>query len=197
MRSDERVEELMDAALRSYVGEAEVPETRVTIGRVMARAREIEGRRRIWIWAVMAPAVVCLLAAVAVGARLMRGPQVAEIAWLPRAPGIPAGVSTVESRPFQTNGASGKGGAPGIRGGSSETRGSSLDPLQFIMTTLPKMEVFPTPRPLSAQERALVGFAAQASPAAKREVVEAEKHLGDPIVIAELKIEPLEDKSRE
>ncbi len=196
MRSDERVEERIDEALRSYVGEVEVPETRVAVARVMARAREIEGRRRIWIWAVMAPAVVCLLA-VALGGWLMRGPQVAEIAWLPRAPGIPGGVSTVESRPFLTNGASGKGGAPRIRGGSSETRGSSLDPPQLMMTTLPKMEVFPTPRPLSAQERALVGFAAQASPAAKREVVEAEKHLGDPIVIAELKIEPLEDKSRE
>jgi RNA binding exosome subunit len=58
------------------------------------------------------------------------------------------------------------------------------------------MEVFPTPRPLTAEEQALVTFAAQASPAAKREVIEAERHLGDPIVIAELKIHPLDEKDR-
>jgi len=47
------------------------------------------------------------------------------------------------------------------------------------------------------EEQALLVFAAQASPAAKKEVIEAERHLGDPIVIAELKIDPLDDKSRE
>jgi hypothetical protein len=62
---------------------------------------------------------------------------------------------------------------------------------------LPKLEVFPAPRALTAEERALVVFATQGSPAAKKEVIEAEKHLGDPITISDLKIEPLEDKSRE
>jgi hypothetical protein len=60
-----------------------------------------------------------------------------------------------------------------------------------VQVRLPKMDVFPTPRPLTAEERALVAFASQASPEMKKQVVEAERHLGDPIAIAQLKIEPL------
>jgi hypothetical protein len=51
--------------------------------------------------------------------------------------------------------------------------------------------VFPTPRPLTAEERGLVAFASEASPELKKQVVEAERHMGDPITIAELKIAPL------
>jgi len=187
MRSDERVEELMDAALRSYAEGVEVPDTRVSLARVMVRAREIEGRRRIWAWA----AAACLVVMASVGAAWMVGePRVAEIAWLPMVPGVPGilpGVSTVGSHPFMTNGASGKGGAPSVR--------LALEPASAHR--LPKLEVFPAPRALTAEERALVVFATQGSPAAKNEVIEAEKHLGDPITISDLRIEPLEDKSRE
>jgi RNA binding exosome subunit len=58
---------------------------------------------------------------------------------------------------------------------------------------LPKLEVFPTLRPLTAEEQALVAFAEQATPEQKKQVMEAEQHLGDPIAIAELKIRPLDE----
>ena len=62
---------------------------------------------------------------------------------------------------------------------------------------LPKMEVFPTPRPLTAEEQALMVFTEKTTPEVKKQVVEAEKHLGDPIAIAELKIRPLDEEDRE
>ena len=65
------------------------------------------------------------------------------------------------------------------------------------MTKLPKMEVFPTPRPLTTEEQALMAFVEQTTPEVKKQVVEAEKHLGDPIAIAELKIRPLDKEDRD
>jgi hypothetical protein len=202
MRSDDRVEELMDEALRSYAEGVEVPETRVAIARVMERARVLEARTQAWVWAVVVPAIVCLLAVVAVGAAwLIPGSRVAEIAWVPKAPGVVSGTegispgsgwyakssrgSASESRARKS--LAHQDGAPGIRLASAPSSAQRL----------PKMAVFPTPRPLTPEEQALLVFAAQASPAAKKEVIEAERHLGDPIVIAELKIDPLDDKSRE
>ncbi|HVT96269.1 MAG TPA: hypothetical protein VHE33_02100, partial [Acidobacteriaceae bacterium] len=57
---------------------------------------------------------------------------------------------------------------------------------------LPKQDVFPEPRPLSAQEEALVAFASHVPAKVQEQVIEAQKHANDPIVIAELKIAPLE-----
>jgi hypothetical protein len=202
MRSDDRVEELMDEALRSYAEGVEVPETRVAIARVMERARELVARTQAWVWAVVVPAIVCLLAVVAVGAAwLIPGSRVAEIAWVPKAPGVVSGTEGISP---------GSGWyAKSSRGSASESRarkslahqdrapGIRLASAPSSAQRLPKMAVFPTPRPLTPEEQALLVFAAQASPAAKKEVIEAERHLGDPIVIAELKIDPLDDKSRE
>lgn len=62
---------------------------------------------------------------------------------------------------------------------------------------LPKQEVFPTPEPLSAQERAMVAFATQAPPEVRQQVIEAQKHWGDPIEVAAIPIEALDTSSAE
>jgi RNA binding exosome subunit len=59
------------------------------------------------------------------------------------------------------------------------------------------MEVFPAPRSLTAEEQALVAFAQQGSWEAKKQVVEAQAHLGDPIAIAELEITPLKSGEKQ
>jgi hypothetical protein len=46
---------------------------------------------------------------------------------------------------------------------------------------------------LSAGERALVAFAIQAPPDLRKQVVETQKHLGDPIQIAAIEIRPLNE----
>jgi RNA binding exosome subunit len=58
---------------------------------------------------------------------------------------------------------------------------------------LPRQEVFPTPRPLSDEEQVLVAFANHVPAKVQQRVIEAQKHVGDPIVIAELKIRPLSE----
>ncbi|MGB6871788.1 MAG: hypothetical protein WBD93_19395, partial [Acidobacteriaceae bacterium] len=52
--------------------------------------------------------------------------------------------------------------------------------------TLPKLDVFPTPRPLTPEEQALVAFAKQGPPAVQRAVIEDQKHWDDPVIVAEL-----------
>lgn len=60
---------------------------------------------------------------------------------------------------------------------------------------LPKLEVFPTPAPLSAQEQALVAFAKHGPPAVQRAVLEDQKHWDDPIIVAGLEKEPLQARN--
>jgi hypothetical protein len=190
MRGDERMDERMDAALRSYAEPGEIPEARVVVARVMELAGS-EGRRSGWWWVVV-PATACLLVALVGAVWMMRGARVPEIASVPQAPGVRAGVGAAESHPSLTKGASGKDEAPELahaKGGRAQDGAPS--------TRLPKMEIFPTPRPLTAEEQALVAFTEQATPEVKKQVVEAEKHLGDPIAIAELKIRPLDEEDRQ
>ncbi len=55
---------------------------------------------------------------------------------------------------------------------------------------LPKLEVFPTPHPLSPEERALVEFVNQ-HPTEAAQLVDAERRSSEPIQIAAIHIEPL------
>lgn len=57
---------------------------------------------------------------------------------------------------------------------------------------LPKREIFPTPEPLTPQERALVEFATQVPESQRRAVVEAQMHDDAPLRIADLQIPLLE-----
>jgi hypothetical protein len=178
MRADELIDERIDAALRSYAEPGEMPEVRVAVARVLERVRSDSGRGVGW-WVWGAVAAACLAVAVGVGAWMMRGPRVAEIAWVPRAPGV------VDYRPLTSRGSIVELPHPVARNNTAQQNGAP--------GVLPKLDVFPAPRPLSAEEQALVAFAEQATPEQKKQVVEAEQHLGDPIAIAELKIRPLDE----
>lgn len=57
---------------------------------------------------------------------------------------------------------------------------------------LSKRDIFPSPRPLSPQERALVEFATQVPEPQRRAVVEAQMQDDAPLRIADLHIPPLE-----
>lgn len=58
--------------------------------------------------------------------------------------------------------------------------------------SLPKLDVFPTPQPLTPQEQALVVVAAQTPEPELRALIEAEKQNGQPFPIAAAHIPPLE-----
>jgi hypothetical protein len=208
MRSDERTDEQMDAALLSYAAPPEMTEPRVAVARVMEQVRAAEwARRRVWMWAVTS-ATAFLAALVALGmAWSMRGTRDPEIAWAPKPPGVAhvaeradggrgdqesgrSAVARVAARPRLLPGARTSGVRP-------TGAGDGEDRQEVAQRTLPKLEVFPTPRPLSPEEQALVALATQTSPEVERKVAEAEKHAGDPIAIAELKIRPLSEDGKQ
>ncbi len=203
MRGDDRgweggteVEARIDAALRSYGEPGEMVETRVAVARVLERVRS-DSRRRVrwWVWGAVTAG--CLAVAVGVGAWMMGGPRVAEIAWAPVAPGAPGVRQNFPQRlkPEPPHGDYGAAEAVPLQSESRNTqrsvRNSGLKHEESL-ESLPKMEVFPAPRSLSTEEQALVAFATHVPAEVKAQVVEAEQHVGDPIAIAELKIAPLE-----
>jgi len=70
--------------------------------------------------------------------------------------------------------------------------GNGIAEQDHPLETLPKKEMFPAQRPLSAEEQALMVFANDVPAKVQQQVIEAQLHAGDPIVIAELNIAPLE-----
>ena len=205
MERDERYDSMIDRALRSYAEPAEFPETRMVLARVMEKVRASESQRRgWWMWGVVAAAglAVVVLVGVVWMTRSSRGP---EIAWVPKAPGVmrdsesnngakarhlaDLDATRVQSCADTKACSGGVGGIPAARNNAAQR--------DEARESLPKHEVFPTPRPLSAEEQALVAFANNVPAKVQQQVIEAQKHVGDPIVIAELKIEPLESGEKQ
>jgi hypothetical protein len=56
----------------------------------------------------------------------------------------------------------------------------------------PKREQFPTPRPLTAEERALLAFVARSPKQAEELLADAKSRTTEPIQIEEIRIEPLQ-----
>lgn len=63
---------------------------------------------------------------------------------------------------------------------------------QLAANRLPKLEIFPTPRPLSSEEQVLVDFAAQAPRAEREAFVRPQRDVDDPITITKITIAPLQ-----
>ena len=57
--------------------------------------------------------------------------------------------------------------------------------------TLPKLDQFPTPAPLTEQERLLVNLADHTSPEMQQGLVQTQQQAGMPLHIAELNIAPI------
>ena len=188
------IESRIDAALASYAEPPAIPDARVAAAQVMARLGERDAsRRRWWMWA--APVAACLLMVLAVGVgRMMRTVAGPQIAWNPPSPPVHEAVGAPEHIPVEIR----KMSAPGRRVWMRVNRMAALTARE---QALPKLDVFPTPAPLSPQEQALVTFATKEPPEVKQQVIAAEQHIADPINIAELTIRPLDQgdqpKSRE
>jgi hypothetical protein len=188
----DEIERRIDAAVRSYADPKETPEARVVVARVLERARTMEAaRHRVWVWG-WAGATACLLVMLAAGMIwIMRGPQGAEIAWVPKAPGlvqveIPSTVLNTKTRRVAQPRSAQREAAFGVR--QMPTAATKH---------LPKLTVFPTPTPLSPQEQALVAFATHGPPAVQRAVLEDQKHWDDPIIVADLRHGPLESGTQQ
>jgi hypothetical protein len=176
MRGDEQRDEMITAGLRSYAEPEEIPEARVVLARVMERAQTIESRRkRIWAWAI--PVAACAMAAMVVGfIWVLRVPRIPPIAWTP-----PAAVVASVKPPL----------AREVRTPRRTPHRSLLRVAEAQPEPLPKLDVFPSPRPLNSEEQALTTLARPGKTAVAQQVLEAQKHIDDPIDIADLRIRPL------
>jgi hypothetical protein len=179
MRGDELIDERIDAALRSYAEPGEMPETRAAVARVMAQVELAESRKRFWMWAVGIPAVACLLMAVLVATTWwMRGSRQKEIAWVPKAPAV------VRTEKREERVAVSELSHPGARKAAHQ---NVAPVVAAVQERLPMLDVFPTPRPLTAEEQALVAFVRRAPPAVRKAVIEDQQHWDDPIIVADLR----------
>lgn len=194
MHEDERdtIDERIDTALRRYAEAPQFSEPRMALARVRALAGQ-ERRPSLWVWA--APLAVAVLIA-AVWAFVLRVPQTPQIAWVPKAPGVANVEAPTHGKPtgIATAGTSTRGATRCC----AERHGTGIRSLaQNETRTLPKQEVFPTPQPLSPQERALLSFVNQAPLALKEQMLAAQKQVDGPIEIADIQIKPLDDNSGE
>ena len=170
------ISELLDASLRNYAG----GEPRAGLeGRVLAgvRARQQAARRRMaWLWVAGITGVVAMVTLLAVS---LTHRQPAPMPTIAKAPANPPAAVVAK-------------GAPAVQ--PPVARRSPRHTAPAAVEWRPQQ--FPTPRPLSEQEKLLVayvqalkGSAAAATPSAKQDV---EPGLAiPPLSITALKIEPL------
>jgi hypothetical protein len=189
MRDDERVQgqqvldSRIDAAVQSYAEPPEQTAPRVALARMMEQVRSEPPARRIgwWIWGIAA-AAACM-AAVMVALWGTQAPQAPQIAKAPQ----PPGVVTVPDRAARPSVAEVR--VPAARH-ATHAEQSAPRREEASTTPLPKLDVFPTPAPLSPQEEALVAFARRGPPEAQHAVLEDQKHWDDPIIVAGLQEKP-------
>ncbi|HEX3663192.1 MAG TPA: hypothetical protein VHU89_17275 [Acidobacteriaceae bacterium] len=190
MRDDERIagrdelDKRIDAALQSYVNLPEATEPRIALALVMERARAEPSRRRGW-WilaAAVSAAVVIIAAAVWMGwMGLSRRPEIA------RVPQAPAGMA-VPAQPAHV--AAGKTSVSDTHRTTLCGHSPAHRELAASRARLPRLAIFPTPRPLTPEEQALAAFAKHGPPAVRRAVIEDQKHWDDPIIVAGLHEQP-------
>lgn len=171
---DNSIEARIDAALRSY-GEPPVAisDPRVAAAAILDRARQSPTRRPLWIWAI--PAATCLLA-LAVG-----------LLWYLHAPRTPSIARAVPSAPVVTNPV-----MPVPEPAPHHLPVRIVHRQHSHPAPLPKLDVFPTPAPLSPQEQALVIFARTAPPAVRQAVIDDQRTWDQPPSVAGLNISPPE-----
>lgn len=177
------LDRLIDAAVGTYADpsfDANLA-ARVLIRLANQPAHEPRQRWRPWA-AVAIPAAICLLLLIHFGLGIT-GPHLA----LPMQSArlhSPAGLS-VHARPHE-----------GTRGVTERqiSRATSRRHLLAAATApqpLPKLDEFPTPTPLTRQERALAAYVAQTPKAAQHALAQAE-HQESPLTVASIHVLPLD-----
>jgi hypothetical protein len=62
---------------------------------------------------------------------------------------------------------------------------------------LPKLDVFPTPQPLTPEEQALVAFAVRAPESERKSFIEAQRQAEAPLRIAAIEIPPIDSPDKD
>jgi len=156
--------------------------------RILARiaAESAPAQRRRWLpWAIALPIAAGLLVFLLLSAHRKAAPTQAHHLQAPMAQQTEVadvGQKTLTApHATQIEKAGGVPRLPRLRGNVSAAKAPPL----------PKLDVFPMPRPLSPEERALAVFAARATEAERQSLIEAREQADAPIKIAAIEIQPL------
>jgi len=147
-----------------------------------------EQRRRLLGWAIALPVAACLIVLIVLlGANPKRNSASLTYG---------AGVGTALPKSSNAGGQGSIARPPSIaaRGKdvSRQPRHSSRTAAPETAQRLPKLDVFPTPQPLTTEEKELVAYVAHASQAERKSLLEDQKRIDAPLTIEALEIKPLE-----
>ena len=191
MRENGDLDRLLDSVLSTYgdPGPGSGLDQRVLASIRTRIAAEPAPRRRWLPWAVGLPAAACLLLF------FLAGPKTAH------SPAIPAKVVT-QPQEFPITTAH-TGPLPALRPQLVPrtrqvpfSRQSRPGGHATRSVALPKLDVFPTPQPLTQAEQALVAFAVRAPEAERQSLIAAQKQAEAPLSIAAIEIPPIESPDK-
>lgn len=154
------------------------------LGRIAAEGAEKRTRR--WLpWAIALPAAAAVLTLIVLyGSRPMHAP-------MDRASHSP--ISRPTSATTRTELSSASRSANGQRERALHLQAHPRYAAIAAKTApLPKLDVFPTPQPLTLAEQALAAYAALAPEPERQSLIEAQKQVEAPLTIAAIQIQPLE-----
>lgn len=187
MRDKDELDLLLDSALSTYAdpGPDSGLEQRVLSALLAARVPVTPAaspRRRLLLWAIPLPVAACLLLLWYSTPGIQRVPST-----LPQqdrhvhpAPIVPEVALAVETRPRAPHATKHVPSAPQP---STQTVASAA---------FPKLDVFPTPHPLTPQEQAFAVFAVHASEAERKALAEAQQRINAPLSFAAIHIPPVQ-----
>jgi flagellar motor protein MotB len=178
---DER-ENLLNSALSSYAEPDEHLETRILANLAEHTGKPASTRRRWLPWTIALPLAACaVLFAILVLHSKHQQPTVQQ-------------AQRETQPPAQTAQQSAPPQPPSISAHSPKLQTVAVRatrPTAHKTTPLPKLDIFPTPRPLSPEEQALVHFVATAPASERDAVLAAQQKLNEPLHIAEIVIQPI------
>lgn len=171
------LDRLIDQALGTYADANPGLERRV-LARIAGERRPARHINRL-VWLGSLATAACLLLWLAL---LHRGPAPSPIAGVHNVPALPQ-TSLISEAPILR--------APQQRQKQARQKRTTNGSEKSLAARPPKQEIFPTPRPLSPEERALAQFAAQAPEAEHKSFIDAQSQMDEPIQLAWIQIDDL------
>lgn len=184
MDDHDSVDRMIDSALANYGQPPEDLERRVFTALSRERVRpamSFRGFRHRWIlWTLATSAAVALLLSLVLRHSPTQMPE----------PQIAKAPSAAISPAFTTNALH---AAPHLSRRSLVVHTARHQPA--TQQRFPKLDIFPTPQPLTPAEQALVTYVAEAPASERQALVEAQQKQNEPIHIAAIEIAPLESST--
>jgi hypothetical protein len=179
--SEIELDRKIDAALATYSDPAESLNSSALAARVLATAREKQQGIQWWRWGLVA--AVPALAALLILLYLPAKPKIEPVRLSMAAPPVvqqPVISPMPEKLPVS----------------HTEVRTSHASHVAAPSQEPPKLDVFPTPRPLSEQEKLMVAFVQSAPQEAQKQAAQDSEPI-QPITIADLTIPPLDPPAKD